>query len=158
MRLGKKDAKDDDKPKNEKKAGTEPKGAGAEKKGAAAATDPSHIDMLWLVQNGFAIAAVGTDPKDALRSVVKTAPEASLGADANVKAAIDDLGADVAFTLFADVPRLVAARVGKPAPKTSAPLVFSFGKTSHAAGVELEAKLDVANAALQDLIRNRSAF
>jgi hypothetical protein len=90
--------------------------------------------------------------------MAKPAPETSLGADANVKAAIEGLGSGVAFALFADVPRVVAARSGRPAPPSSAPVVISFGKAGAANTVELEAKADIANAALQDLIRNRGAF
>ena len=63
LRLGKKDASDHDEPKkadagDKKSAGKK----GDDKKAVAASNDPpSHIDVLWLVQNGFAVAALGSD-------------------------------------------------------------------------------------------------
>ncbi|HVY47852.1 MAG TPA: hypothetical protein VHB21_18320, partial [Minicystis sp.] len=136
--------------------------AGAAKAKAAAddkpGATPDHVDVLYLVEKDVAVAAVGADAKDALRAVAKTPADQTLGSDAKIRAAVEGLGSDVAFAVFLDPPRLVAARVGKPTPPSSTPVVLALGRDGAAASRELLVRLDLANAALQELIRSRSAF
>ncbi len=158
IRLGKKDAKDDDKAKNEKKDGTEPRARTKDKKGARPRERSSRPRRPALAR-----AERLRDRRGRHRSEGRAASGREERAGDEPRRRRQRQGGHRQPRRGRRVRALrrraawLPLRVGKPAPPTSAPLVFSFGKTRGGA-VELEAKLDVANAALQDLIRNRSAF
>jgi hypothetical protein len=69
------------------------------------------------------------------------------------------VGDQVAFVAFVDPIRLLARQAGKSELGPSAPIVFAMGKGGEgvAAG-DPWLRLDVANIAIQELVKRRGAF
>jgi hypothetical protein len=149
-------AKDDKKAAGAKAAAGAKTAADAQAAGAAPG-EPRQgdaIDLLYQVQKDEVIAAVGLDAKPAFDAALKAKTEENLAGDAAVKGFLGAVGSQATFVLFVDPARLVAARLGKPAPGHASPMVLSFGK----AGADLVGRIDVSSAAVQELIRDRGAF
>lgn len=123
---------------------------------ASAESTPSSIDLLYLVTHDVLFAAMGSEPKEALRTLVKAAGDANLASIAEVKGGLEALGGEASFVLVADPLRLIAARVGKSAPAQRAPVVFAVGTTG-AAGT-LFGRLDVSAITIQELVKHRDMF
>ncbi|MFO0757256.1 MAG: hypothetical protein U0359_12245 [Byssovorax sp.] len=144
----------------EDKKPKETKGKKDDKAAAKPATPinapPTAIDVLYLIGKDMLVGAVGYDSAEALRTLVRTTNETSLGHDPIVKAAVTGLGNESSFVVLADPIRLVAARAGKPAPSTPAPTLLAIGKTGSPAA--LTGRLDIAVFAIQELVKHRGAF
>jgi hypothetical protein len=128
----------------------------AAKPEASNALLPSAVDLLCLVTKNVLYGAVGSEPKESLRALVKAPEGANLGTIPAIKAMLDALGTEASFTLVGDVRRLVAARTGKSAPEEPAPVVLAIGKTG--AEARMFGRLDVSATTLQELVKHRNAF
>lgn len=124
-----------------------------------AAGPPPSIDVLYMLGKDGLVLAAGYEAKAALRTVLDAPTHENLLGRADVKAAIEAVGGSAAFVAFLDPIRLLARRAGKSELGPSAPVVFSLGKggEGRAAG-EPWIKLDVANPAIQELIKRRGAL
>jgi hypothetical protein len=117
---------------------------------------PSSIDLLYLVSSDTLFGAVGYDPKEALRALVKSPGDASLGSNPAIKSALAPLGGDASFALVVEPLRVLALRSGKSAPPEAAPVVVAIGKAPDASA--MWGRLDVAAVVVQELIKHRGAF
>jgi hypothetical protein len=129
---------------------------GAAKGSAPAAMGmlPTSLDLVYVVTTEL-LAAVGTDPKPALLAVVEAPSKNNLGEVPEVRAAVTTLGNAVSFAVVLEPLKVVAMGAGKPAP-AAAPVVLALGKEGTPS--ELWVRLDIANAAIQEIIRTRGAF
>jgi hypothetical protein len=117
---------------------------------------PSSISLLYLVTHDMLFAAMGDDPKESLRALVKAPGDANLGSIAEVRSGLEALRGEASFVLVADPLRLVAARLGKAAPAQPAPVVFAIGKTG-GEGI-LFGRLDVPSTTIQEIVKHRDVF
>ena len=117
---------------------------------------PTSIDLLYLVSKDTLFGAVGYDPKESLRALVKGPGDSSFGSNAALKAAVAPLGADASFALVVDPLRVLAIRAGKSAPVDAAPVVVALGKTPQPSA--MWARIDVAALVVQELVKHRGAF
>jgi hypothetical protein len=113
------------------------------------------IDLLTIVRDGAVFAAAGYDPKEGLRAVISAPTDKNLGSNAPMKSALDALGGESSFILAIDPVRLWAARAMQPSGAEAAPVVLAVGRSSAPASLYL--RLDVANGAIQELIRRRGS-
>ena len=141
--------------KDAKSAAKDPKGLKDEKRPAESGI-PTSIDLLYLVTKDALFGAAGSDPKEALRALVKAPGGESFGSNAAIKAAVAPLAADASFALVLDPLRILAIRAGKSAPLEAAPVVVALGKTPQPSA--MWARVDVAAIVVQELIKHRGAF
>lgn len=143
---------------SEKKDAPRKDGA-ADPKQDPALSPPSTIDMLYMLDKAGLVLAAGVDAKVALRAVLDAPSKENLASRADVKAAINGVGESVAFVAFVDPLRLLARRAAKPLPAVGGPVVFSLGKGGEGESATTPwMRLDVAGAALQELMKHRGAL
>jgi hypothetical protein len=149
----------DEKGKGKAGAKDDAKGKKADGGGAAPGLVPDAIDVLYMLGKEGLLLAAGYDAKGALRAVLDAPGKENLGGRAEVKGAIEAVGDQAALLMVIDPMRLLARQTGAPNPGPSAPVVFAVGKGGKdAAAAEPWMRLDVANAAIQELVRRRGAF
>jgi len=128
----------------------------AKDKAPSAPGGPRSIDLLYLVTHGTLVGAAGEDPRALLRSAVSAPEGEHFGKTPAIAQAIDALGKDLSFALVADPLRVIAAKVGKPAPSTPAPATIALGRDANTK--DLWARVDVATIIIQELVKHRDAL
>ncbi len=150
--------------KDEKGKKDKPKGKDKPDKKDPAKVDPAlgppqSIDMLYMLGKDGLVLAAGYEAKAALRAVLDSPSQANLAGRPDVKAALEAVGTSVSFVAFVDPLRLIARRSGKADPGAGGPVVFSLGKGGAGRGEgEPWMRLDIANPAIQELLKHRAAL
>ncbi len=166
IRLTRTDAKDKkdekaskdrkDKPGKDKPGADKPEG---DKPAALPEGVPSTIDVLYMLGKEGLVLAAGYDAKASFRSVLESPGKENLSGRPEAKSAISAAGDKTAFVAFVDPLRLLNRRAGKADPGPSAPLLFVLGKGGEGAGAnDPWMRLDIANLAIQELIKRRGAL
>jgi len=120
---------------------------------------PSTIDVLYMLGKDGLVLAAGYDAKAAFRAVHASPGGDNLGGRADAKAAIASIGGKAAFVALVEPLRILHRQAGKAEAGPSAPILFVVGK----GGEGLPAgdpflRIDVANAAIQELVKRRGAL
>ncbi|MDI1480637.1 hypothetical protein [Polyangium sp. y55x31] len=162
IRLARVEGKDD-KGKKDEKAGKDRKDKpGKDKpadKPAVPEGVPSTIDVLYMLGKDGLVLAAGYDAKAAFRTILESPGKENLSGRAEAKSAIAAVGDKTAFVAFVDPLRLLNRRAGKADVGPSAPVVFSLGKGGEGVGAnDPWMRLDVANLAIQELVKRRGAL
>ncbi|MDI1446445.1 hypothetical protein [Polyangium sp. 6x1] len=145
----------DDKGKKDAKADKDRK----DKPAAAPEGVPSTIDVLYTLGKEGLILAAGYDAKASFRAILDAPGKENLSGRAEAKTALAAIGDKTAFVAFVDPLRLLNRRAGKPELGPSAPVVFALGKGGEGIGAnDPWMRLDVANLAIQELVKRRGAL
>ncbi|MRG97179.1 hypothetical protein [Polyangium spumosum] len=120
---------------------------------------PNTIDVLYMIGKDGLLLAAGYDAKASFRSVWESPSKENLSGRAEAKSAITAVGDETAFVAFVDPLRLLNRRAGKAEAGPSAPVVFALGKGGEGAKAnDPWMRLDIANLAIQELIKRRGAL
>ncbi|MDI3286897.1 hypothetical protein [Polyangium sp. 15x6] len=120
---------------------------------------PSTIDVLYMLGKEGLVLAAGYDAKAAFRTVLESPGKENLSGRAEAKSAVAAVGDKTAFVAFVDPLRLLNRRAGKADLGPSAPVVFALGKGGEGVGAnDPWMRLDVANLAIQELVKRRGAL
>ncbi|WP_272460048.1 hypothetical protein [Polyangium jinanense] len=154
IRLARVDGKDD-KGKKDEKASKDRK----DKPAASLEGVPSTIDVLYMLGKDGLVLAGGYDAKAAFRTILESPGKENLSGRAEAKSAVAAVGDKTAFVAFVDPLRLLNRRAGKADLGPSAPVVFALGKGGEGVGAnDPWMRLDVANLAIQELVKRRGAL
>jgi hypothetical protein len=120
---------------------------------------PSTIDVLYMLGKDGLVLSAGYEARAALRAALDSPSKENLSGRAEVKAAVEALGGKAAFVAVVDPIRLLARQGGKSELGVSAPVVFSLGKGGEGVSAgEPWMRLDIANPAIQELVKRRGAL